>query len=165
MSNLIPNENSWVGFVAATVAKPDGLTNYKTPTSAEVAAAIDLTDFIVTINASASGNPVPTPRLKSLFETTIPGTSSATFTADMYRDDQDDLAWDTLYRGRRGVFLISRFGGTGPARRPAATQKLEVWPVQIISRAGAALQSGSAQMFTLTASVPKEPAEDAVVAA
>lgn len=169
MSNLIPNENTWVGFLAG-----DGTDEFGIPvangvvgavTAADIAAAVDLTDYLISLNASASGNTVPTPRLRTLFETSIPGTSSATFTADFYRDDDNDLAWDTLPRGRKGSFLVSRFGGTGANKRPIATESVEVWPVQISSRAGGALQSGTAQMFTSTCAVPVEPDEDVVVGA
>lgn len=165
MSNIIANEECWVGFLVGDVTDKFGVANFSAPTAAEVAASEDLTDFLITLNASATGNTVPTPRLKSLFETNIPGTSAATFTADFYRDDENDTAWETLPRGTFGSFLIKRFGGTGTDLAPAVGEEVEVWPVQIVSRAGSALQSGTAQMFTLTASVPKEPVEDAIVAA
>jgi hypothetical protein len=60
---------------------------------------------------------VPTPSFASLFETSISGTVSATFTAEFYRDDEDDLAWDTLPRATNGFFVVSRFGFTGSRRR------------------------------------------------
>jgi hypothetical protein len=128
VSRIIPNENSWIAF-ALTVA------DIHAPTAAELAGATDLTDFIITINAATTGNTVPTPSLASLFETSVPGTAAAQFTADMYRDDEDDVAWDLLPRNTKGYFLISRFGGTGPANRPAVAQNLEVWPVHVSSRA------------------------------
>lgn len=169
MSVIIPNEESWIAFVAGTNTNKFGVPitggSIGAVTGAVLSAAVDLTDFIVSINASSSGNTVPTPRLKSLFETSVPGTSTATFTADMYRDDEDDLGWETLPRNTSGSFLIKRFGGTGTANRPATGQTVEVWPVQVTSRAAGALQSGSAQMFTLTCSVPVEPDEDKVVTA
>jgi hypothetical protein len=165
MANMIPNQNSFVGFIASAALKPFGTTATGAPTLAEINGATDLTDFIVSINASATGNTVPTPRLKSLFETSVPGTSSATFTADMYRDDEADDAWDALPRGTRGTFIIQRFGGTGPDNRPAATQVTEVWPIQVVSRAASAMQSGQAETFTLTCSVPIEPVEDYVTPA
>jgi len=61
------------------------------------------------------------------------------------------------------VFYISRFGGNGPEHRPTTGDKVEVWPVQITSRAAAALSSNTAQTFTVTAAVNEEPAEDATV--
>lgn len=159
MANLVPNQNSFIGFLAAAAGKPFGTTTNAAPTLAEINAAVDFTDFVVSLTANSSGNAVPTPRLKSLFETSIPGTSSATFSADMYRDDQTDTAWTTLTRGLKGTWIVQYFGGTGPNGRPAAGQITEVWPTQIISRAAAALQSGAAMTFTVTASVPIQPNE------
>lgn len=163
MANMIPNQNSFVGYAASAAGKPFGFTVTNAPTLAEIGTLVDLTDFIVSINASATGNTVPTPRLKSLFETSVPGTSTATFTADMYRDDAADTAWDTLPRGQRGSFLIKRFGGTGLDGRPDTGEDCELWPTQVVSRAASALQSGQAETFTLTASVPIEPVEDFIV--
>lgn len=158
MSRIIPNENSFIAFATA-------VADIHAPTVAEIGAALDLTDFIVTINASTTGNTVPTPSLKSLFETSVPGTAAAQFTSDMYRDDEDDAAWDALPRNTKGFFLISRFGGTGTDNAPVATQSCEVWPVHVSSRAGGAMTSNTAQTFTVTCSVPAEPDEDAIVAA
>jgi hypothetical protein len=159
MSRIVPNENTWIGF-SETLP-----TDLEQPTVAEIAAAEDFTCLVVSINASAQGNTVPTPQLCSLFETSVPGTSAATFQADFYRDDVDDVAWDTLIRGKKGVFYISRFGGKGTDHMPIAADKLEVWPVQITSRAAGALSSNTAQTFSVTAAVNIEPAEDAVVKA
>ena len=159
MAQIIPNEESWIAF------SPVEPANLQAPTIAELTAAIDLTDLIVSINPTTTGNTVPVPRLKSLFEPSVPGTASGQFTGDFYRDDEDDAAWDLLPRNTVGVFYVSRFGGTGPEHRPDVGQGIEVWPVRVSSRAGSNLASNTAQTFTLTAAVPKEPAEDAVVAA
>src|SRR5690242_3755201 len=99
MARIIPNENTWVGF-ATTVASVNA------PTAANITAAVDLTHYLISINASSQGNTVPTPALDSLFETTIAGTTQASFSADFYRDDEDDLAWDTLPRATNGYFII-----------------------------------------------------------
>jgi hypothetical protein len=161
MSKLIPNENTWVGFEVVTTF-PTDLT---APSAADIASAENLTPFVVSINASATGNTVPTPALDSLFETSVPGTSAATFQGDFYRDDEDDAAWDALQRGVKGVFYISRFGGKGTDKMPILADKCEVWPVIITSRSAAALSSNTAQTFTVTAAVTVEPAENATVAA
>jgi hypothetical protein len=159
MARIIPNENSWVGF-ATTIAATD-----LEPTAAEVAAAEELTPFLISINASSQGNTVPTPSLDSLFETSVPGTSTATFTADFYRDTTTDTAWDTLPRGTAGYFIISRFGGTGTANLPVATNEVEVWPVTVTSRSNSNMTSNQVLTFTLTCSVNIEPNEAAIVAA
>jgi hypothetical protein len=156
---IIPNENSYIGF---TKIRPK---NLNAPTVAEITAATPLTGFIISITAQSMGNTVPTPNIDSLFETSVPGTSQASFTADMYRDDALDTAWDTLPRGTTGYFYISRFSGTGPGYAPAAGENVEVWPVRIVSRTASAMASNTAQTFTCTASVPEEPSEDAKVVA
>lgn len=163
MSTLIPNENSWIGFSSTMPADTVTLV----PTAAEVAAATELTLFIISLTASSQGNTVPIPNLKSLFEPSIPGTSTAQFTAEMYRDSvpANDTAWTTLPRNTVGVFYIARFGGTGTDLLPIATDVVEVWPVRITSRAPSAMTSNTAQTFTLTAAVPQEPNEAATVAA
>ena len=85
----------------------------------------------------------------------------------MYRDsvDANDDAWNALPRGTTGVFYISRFGGTGTNRLPVATNKVEVWPIIVTSRAASPMSSNTAQTFTLTCSVPVEPNEAAVITA
>jgi hypothetical protein len=160
MSTLIPNANCWIGFSATMPVSP-----LLTPTAAEVSGATELTDFIININASSTGNVVPIPKLKSAFETSIPGTTTATFTAEMYRDSviAQDTAWTMLAKGVSGVFYISRFGGTGAGKKPIATNVIEVWPVNVSSRTASALASNTAQTFTLTCSVPVVPNEAAVV--
>jgi hypothetical protein len=64
MARIIPNENTWIGFAA------DGsIANIAAPTAAQVAAAVDLTGYTISLNASSRGNTVPTPSFDSLFET------------------------------------------------------------------------------------------------
>lgn len=163
MARIIPNENTWIGF-ATTVA------NYHAPTAAEIAAGKDLTSYVISINASSQGNVVPTPSFDTLFETSIPGTVQASFTADFYRDNaagvNGDLAWKTLPRKTTGYFIVSRFGGTDSVvpNRPKAGDKCEIWPVMVVSRTMANMSNNTVMTFTMTASVPQEPDENATVA-
>lgn len=156
MSTLIPNENCWIGF-GATMPASETLV----PTGAELTSAVDLTEFVISITASAQGNTVPIPSLKSMFERSIPGTSTATFTAEMYRDsvDADDLAWKALARGENGVFYIARF----KAGKPVIADTIEVWPVKVSARVASAMSSNTAQTFSLTCSVPEIPNEAATI--
>lgn len=163
MSRIIPNETSWIGF-DTTVP-----TDIKAPKLADITAADDITCFVVNINASVQGNTVPVPELCSKFEKSVGGTVQASFTADFYRDDalNGDVAWDTLKRGTKGVFYISRFkqgfqAGDDPT--PEVGDQLEVWPVEITSRTAGPMSSNTVQTFTVTAAVNIEPAEDATVA-
>jgi hypothetical protein len=160
MARLIPNENTWVGFAPA-----GSITNIAAPTAAQIAAAEDLTGFLISLNASSRGNTVPTPSFDTLFETSTAGTSAATFDADFYRDDEDDAAWELLPRGTRGYMLIARFGGTGTANLPVATDEVEVWPVMVTSRTMANMSNNTVLTFTVSCAVTEEPDEAAIVAA
>lgn len=159
MGRLIPNEQTWVGFIptiaSATLA----------PTAAEIAAGKDLTSYLISFNASTQGNTVPTPSLDTLFETSIAGTVQASLTADFYRDDTvgagGDIAWKTLPRKTKGFFVLSRFGTDGEA--PIATKVVEVWPCLVVSRTMANMSNNTVMTFTMTASIPREPNEAAVV--
>lgn len=172
MARVIPNEESWIGFLPD--AAPADLCQ---PTVAEIDDCIDLTCFVSSLNAGAQGNTVPTPSLCSLFETSVPGTSQATFQGEFYRDDARvggipsgaiiDLAWNTLPRKQRGTFIIVRFGcpkdgGTG-VPTPTIGTVCECWPVEITSRGAGPMASGTPLSFTMTGAVNVEPCEDAVV--
>lgn len=135
--------------------------NISSPKVADVNGAVDLTHLTMSLNASATGNVVPTPDLSTLFESSIIGTSQATFTGDFYRDDENDLAWLTLARATKGWFIISRFGG----KPNMAGDLCEVWPVTVVSRSMSNMTNNTVETFTLTCSVPQEPAESAVVVA
>ena len=54
----------------------------------------------------------------------------------------------------------SRYGG----KPTTAGDKLEVWPVRVISRTASNMTNNTVATFTVTFSVPEEPAEDAVLA-
>lgn len=153
MGRFIPNENTYVGF-APTIA------SIAAPTVLEVTGAIELTEYVSGLNFAAQSNVVPTPNLSTLFETSIVGTSQATATMDCYRDDETDLAWETLPRAEKGFIIISRFGG----KPNTLADKCEVWPIRVSSRTNANLTSNTVATFTVTFAVTVAPAEDAVVA-
>lgn len=160
MARIIPNENTWIGFLPA-------VASLAAPTAAEITAGKDLTGYTISLNASTQGNTVPTPSLDTLFETSIAGTVQASFTGDFYRDDvappTGDLAWATLPRRTSGFFLISRFGTDGAA--PSSGDTVEVWPILVVSRTMSNMSNNTVMTFTMTASVPVEPNEAATVAA
>jgi hypothetical protein len=139
------------------------LADYNTPTEAEIENCIDFTPFLMSLNASAQGNQVPTPSFDSLFETSIVGTSQASFSGDFYRDKVADTAWETLIRGTQGYFIISRFGGSGVDQIPRNGDSVEVWPIEVISRTAANMQNNAVQTFTVTCAVNVVPQEDGIV--
>lgn len=169
---VIPNEECWIGFL------PDeSPTDLCSPTLSEINQCIDLTCFVSSLNAGAQGNTVPTPSLCSLFETSVPGTSAATFTGEFYRDGElsgtpkrpIDLAWNTLPRKQKGTFIIGRFGipknVTSGFPEPIVGSQVECWPVEITSRGAGPMASGTPLSFTCTAAINVEPCESAEVIA
>ena len=160
MAKIIPNQNTWIGY-ATTLADTTTLV----PTDLELSTSLDLTPFVISLNAASQGNIVPTPSLDSLFETSIQGTSQASFSGDFYRDDTNDDAWDAFTRGDAGYFFVSRFGGTGTNNVPIAGETVEVWPVRVVSKTMANMANNTVETFTLTRAVPVEPNEDATVVA
>lgn len=159
MSRLIPNENTWFGFslVCASAAL--------VPKLAEITGSVELTSWLMSVNASSTGNTVPTPSLDTLFETSIPGTVQAAFTADFYRDDELDTAWETFPRKTEGFVFLSRFGGSGTGGKPTTGDKIEVWPIMVVSRTNSNNTNNAVMTFTMTASIPVEPNEAAVITA
>lgn len=160
MARIIPNEQSWLGFLPA-------VASVAAPTVAEITAGKDLTPYLISLNASTQGNTVPTPDISTLFETSVPGTVQASLSADFYRDDaaglSGDLAWKTLPRKTTGFFVIQRFGAT-PGVAPIATAKVEVWPATVVSRTMSNMSSNTVMTFTVTCSIPQVPNEAATVA-
>lgn len=157
---------TWLDDGSRPLGTPGPLTastasNIASPSVADVNDAINLTRFTTSLNAMSQGNNVPTPDFSTLFETSILGTSQATFTGDFYRDDTVDTAWLTLARKTTGHFLIARYGGIPNT----AGDVLEVWPVRVTSRSMAAMANNTVETFTLTCAVPLEPNEAAVVVA
>jgi hypothetical protein len=162
MAKIIPNQKSWVGWTTASLS---GSGSTLTATAAQVAAATNVTPSLISVNASATGNTVPTPSLDSLFETSVSGTVQAQFSMDLYRDDSSTVVWDLFARGNSGYVIISRYGGGGASYMPIASNKCEIWPVQVTARTPNAMTSNTVQTFTVACAVWKEPNEWATVAA
>jgi len=164
MARYIVNEWSWVGFIPGE----DNMFGIGVnPTAEMIEEAIVLTPWIASITAATQGNTVPTTSIDTLFETSIAGTAQASFTADFFRDDEStpgdaDTAWETLPRAQKGTFIIARFG-VKKGELPELGAPVELWPVVVTSRAMGAMASNTAQTFTVTCAVPKEPNEAAIV--
>ena len=162
MATMIPNANCWIGF---SPTLPAAVTLI--PKLAEITAAVDLTEYVISLTASMTGNTVPVPALDSRFERTIPGTLTAQFSAEMYREaiTAQDLAFTNLPIDQNGVFYISRFGGLGVDKRPITADKVDVWVVKVSAATDSPISSNTAATFSLTCSVPQPPKIGAVVTA
>lgn len=148
MARVIANNKTRIYF--GTVADVQAGA---TPT--EISEAVELTGYLTSFDNSTTGNEVDTPDFANEFETSIPGTYSASVTAEFYRDDDDDLAWETLPRGAQGAFIIHRFGTDDGLPE-------EIYPVRVTSRSPVALANNESQRFTIDAAVYEPPLEDGV---
>lgn len=157
MARIIPNQNAYIAFV--TTIADTGLN----PTAAEISGGVNLTPFVISLNASTTGNTVATPSFDSVFETNIPGTVTSTFEGDFYRDSTTDTAWITLPRATSGYFVVSRFGGHGTNQLPITADKVEVWPVRVQTRSAQNMTNNTAQTMTVQCAVTQVPNESAVV--
>ncbi len=183
MARIIPNANTWIGWLPLeNMPDPDNFDK-NAPTEADVAAAYDLSCYTMSVNASSTGNTVPTPSLCSLFETTINGTVSATFQAEFYRDNGTDSrypelcydpAWTVLPRGVCGYFILKWYGAeqdqcsfeaaaVDEASAPVNGDAVQVWPIKVTSRTASALSSGTVMTFSVTGAVIEIPSEEAAV--
>ena len=159
MARRSPDGESRLVF-AATVA------NASAPTVAELAAAIDLTPFLLEWNFPESGNTIDTSDMSSSFNKQDIGTyggDTATLTA--HRDDvtADDDAWAALPRETRGFFVERLFGGADTAF--AAGQKVSVYRGAVISRAMQPRTRNTTLQFVANIAVTAEPAHGVTVAA
>lgn len=141
-----------------TVVKFGPVADVQNPTRAEIDGAENLTGFLVSFDNSVEGNEVDTPDFATSFESSIPGTYSATVSAEFYRDDETDTAWDTLPRDTDGAFIIMRFGDV-------EGEPLECFPTRITTRSPVALANNESQRFNIEAAVYEPPLEDGTVPA
>jgi hypothetical protein len=141
------------------------VANKAAPTVAEINAGVDLTPWLTRdgLDTPQGGSTVDVAGASSRYNATQSGSYggdpiSATFFRDTVAGS--DTAWATLPRGTAGYFVIGRFGLT-----PAAGERVEVWEINVISRAMVAIADNEAQRFVASMAVPSEPNDAAVVAA
>lgn len=141
------------------------------PTVAEIGAGIDLTDFLVRDGLATpfAGQTIPASTMADRYNTTVPGTYGGDpVTATLHRDDTaaSDTAWTTLVEDVAGFFVIRRFGGATRKSSDAmvAAQRVEVWPIRVISREMMPTAENELQRFHVSCAVPLPPSRDALVA-
>jgi hypothetical protein len=156
VARYIPNQHSWFAFTPA-------LTGTVTaPKVADCTGASVVTSLITGLTASTAGQAVPTPDFSNLFETSISGTVQATFQIDGYRDDisANDLLWTLMPRATTGYFFIALKSGGAV---PIATDKIDVWPIIVLSRTVPNFTSGQVVACQITCAVPQVPGENVAV--
>lgn len=165
MSRYQPTGNIRVVFAAS-------IANIAAPTVAELLAAVDLTPQMRRDGwkTPMAGNTVDASDAASRFNKTGTGTFGGdAWSYQGYRDSAADTAWNTLAPpnstslpdGTAGFTITRRYGGSALAW--AAAQKVEVAPVNVVSRAPDDIGDGM-QTFTANLAVTGEPNMNATVA-
>jgi hypothetical protein len=144
------------------------IANKAAPTVAELGAGTDLTPFLTRdgLTTPSDGSTIDVAGLDSRYNSTASGSyGGQPISLKMFRDSvsADDDGWTALPRQTAGYLVIRRFGGSTVAF--AAAQKVEVWPIDVLSRTMMATADNEAQKFEVQAAVPTEPNLDATVAA
>lgn len=140
--------------------------NIAEPTLAEIAGGVNLTPFLRSIDTPLEGSAVDAATAESAFNSTVRGTyGGQPVTGEFTRDKvkANDTAWNTLPFGTEGFFLVARRGGTGSNGALAATDEVDVFPIDVTGRNPVAYGRNELARFALQAAVPAPPEFDAVV--
>ncbi len=140
VAGTAPNYAPTVANITAATRIPN-ITNYDTPSSE---AEVDVSD------------------IDSMYDTSVVGTTKAgPITLTMKRDDTTETnTWDLFDTPREPGFLIKSKDGA-----PVATDKVEVYPVQVGQRRPEGYSRNTAQKFMVSFYVTAEPNLSATVAA
>lgn len=138
------------------------------PTITEIGAGVDLTPFLLGLDPAFEGSTVDAATAESKFNKTVAGTYggqplNASFTRD--NEQANDTAWSTLPRTTSGYFVIAMRGGSGTDGAIAATDYVDVWPIEVITRKPSAYSRNGLASFEVSSAVTDTPDEDVTVAA
>lgn len=148
------------------------ISNQAAPSVAEIGAGVDLTGYLRRdgLKTPLAGSAVDGADMGSRYNKTGRGSfGGSPISVVCYRgsngagDPADDDAWDTLTPDTDGFLVVARHGGSSSGAL-AATDTVEVWPIEVISREMMDTADNEYQKFTATCAVPSEPTLEAVVA-
>jgi hypothetical protein len=139
-------------------------------TVAEIAAGVNLTPFLTRDGISERGAEAATVDVAdatSMWDKTGAGTSGSSLELTFFRDSvaADDDAWAALPQGEEAYLVVAPFGFSGVAGAAAATDRIEVWPIEVSSRRNLAIAANEAQKFMVSCAIPEEPNVNAAVIA
>lgn len=154
------------------------VANIAAPTAAEGAAGTKLSAYLVRngLKTPATGSVIDASDVSSLFNSTAPGTyggdaAELTCHRGSIKAGTDDVAWTTLARGSIGFLIVGRSGfaqptnGLGnPIGTLTAADRVEVYPVTVISRAMLDIADNETARFTAMLAITSTPNDNAVAA-
>lgn len=147
------------------------ISNQAAPTAAEITGGTNLTSFLRPdgLSLSLSGNRVDAADVSSKFNATSGGSYGSDGSATFYRNMDSaggyatDTAWDTLPIGTTGFLVVARNGGSNSGAIQA-TDEVEVWPIEVVTRAVQDIGRDKNTMFDVDLAVTSAPNLDSVVA-
>lgn len=147
------------------------IANKAAPTVAEINAGTDLTGQLSRsgLDTPLSGSSIDTAGIDSRHNSKASGTYGGDdVDMEFYRDTVSgtDTAWTTLARQVTGFYVVRRFGGATGASSDAFVigQRVEVWPIDVMSRSMLKTAENEAQKFNVKSAVTSAPNDTAVVA-
>jgi hypothetical protein len=132
-----------------------------TVTRAEITAAEDITAWVAEVNGwMLENNAVATPDMSSTFESSIPGTDSASDSSmTFYEDELADDVETTFVKGTAGHVILMRKGD-----KPLS-ESMDVFPVRVASRAAEYSAGNDPARTAVRFTITEEPALDTPVPA
>ena len=158
MSRYVHEGNTKV-TVVATIADIDG------PTVAELGAGTDISTLLTKdgLQTPDTQNMVDSAALSDTFDAQVVGSWGGGLTLTGFRDDTDDDLWDLAVYGTNTHIVIRR--GLPWDTAWAASQKVEVYPVEFHEPVPSQTGANEQARFTLACAVTSQPAKRATVAA
>lgn len=160
MSRYVHEGKTKVTFVASA----DDISDIDAPTVAELNAGTELTTLLTKdgLQTPDTQNMVDSATLAETFDAQRVGSWGGGITLTGFRDDTNDTLWDLAVYGDEGFLVIRR--GTAYATAWAASDDVEVYPIQFHEPVPSQTASNEEARFTVACAVTSEPSKRAVVA-
>lgn len=158
MADMLNDGNIKVTYVPT-------IDDISAPTTAELAAGVELECLITTLAPSIDEETVTVPKLCETITAQAPGRTSYAWGLTMVRKDEpaEDVGWTTLIRGTTG-YLVLRFGVPYETAYADGDQ-VQVYPGKAGERMDQQPENNGATLFLSNWYVGAQPDLDAVVAA
>lgn len=137
------------------------LDDIQNVTRAEIAAAFDLTPFVREMSGwGLENNSVATPDLGSTFESSIPGTDSASDSSIGFYEDLDSEEIEAMLpKDAQGNIIIMRKGD-----KPGSAS-MDVFPGRVATKTNDVSMGNDAAGFSVRFNIASEPALDQIIPA
>ena len=158
MSRYVHEGNTKVALVPT-------IADITAPTAAELGAGTDISELLTKdgLQTPDSQNMVDSAALSDTFDAQVVGSWGGGVTLTGFRDDSADTLWDLAVYGTNTHLVVRR--GLPYDTAWAATQDVEVYPIEMHEPVPNPTGANEQVRFTLACAVTAQPAKRAVVAA